>query len=105
MKRIAIIAGTAQTLLSLTPAAPCIKPLLLTAVLLQTLCGAAGLALQGACRLAEMGRADRLRGGPALLPALFGLPAALCRGSLPCAAGRKGPAAPEAAMTRSVSPM
>lgn len=47
MKRIAIIAGTAQTLLSLTPAAPCIKPLLLTAVLLQTLCGAAGLALQG----------------------------------------------------------
>ena len=39
--------GAAQTLLSLTPAAPCIKPLLLTAVLLQTLCGAAGLALQG----------------------------------------------------------
>lgn len=48
MKRIAIIAGTAQTRLSLTPAAPCIKPLLLTAVLLQTLCSAAGLALRAA---------------------------------------------------------
>lgn len=67
MKRIAIIAGTAQTLLSLTPAAPCLKPLLLTAVLLQTLCGAAGLALQGRALLGTAKYPQALPGAEAAL--------------------------------------